>query len=422
MWLLGKIKENMESIPLELGRYIGKAEEDMSHSSKTSLSHNLHNNIITPDKIPEFCLPPRLCKRSPLLERDTTPSFLHGQNQIRKSSTNSDSTHLKRKDVTIKKGDASVSWQASKKPLPFSAEVYGLSGIYESPNTRRKESLFHSNRPLYIFDRSSSNAAPNLAKKTNMGKKYLSEFLPPFSCKSLLAMGSPESEPPLSSDSSTLSSPNSSRSSLCILSAKGRLKGATSCPSLLDTRETRGRWRRGGLSLTTSASSPPNFEGNLLMLSAPVSFPLDVLQCQRRRQHEHVLPLKGRGKVRLSAEHTTLPYNTSSYLYTVRVHVVSVEGLQDDTERQTLNSAVNLCLTPGKLQQQWSATIRNCHSLVFNEDFFFTELRSKDLLEMQLKVKVVDKSAAGSLRRGAGIGVITKPLSQLLLLSKQVKE
>ncbi|KAK2837205.1 hypothetical protein Q5P01_014417 [Channa striata] len=416
MWLLGKIKENVESIPLELSRYIGKSEEDMFHSSKTSLSHNLHNNILTPDKIPEFCLPPRLCKRSPVVEVDTTPPSLPGQNHIPKSGTSSINVRVRRTDVKLKNGDTSETRQTAKKPLPFSAEVYGLSGIYERPNTRRKESLFHSNRPVYIFDRSICNAAPNLEKTTDMGKKSISGF----SCQSMLETGGTESETASSSDSSPLSSPHSSKSSLRILSAKGRLKGATSCPSLIDSRETGGRWRRGGFSLTTSVSNPSNFSS--LMLPPPASFPTDGLQCQKRRQHESVLPLKGRGKVRLSAEHAALPNNTSCSLYTVRVHVMSVEALQDDTEQRTLSCAVNLCLTPGKLQQQRSATIRNCSSPVFNEDFFFTELRSKDLLELQLKLKVVDQSAAGSLRRGAAIGVVTKPLSQLLSLSKQVQE
>lgn len=406
----------MESIPPELSRYMRKSEEDIFLSSKTSLSHSLHRNILTPDKIPEFCLPPRLCKRSLLLEVETTPPNLRGQNQIPKS------THGKMKDVKTKNGDASVAWQATKKPLPFSAEGYGLAGIYESPNTRRKESLFHSNCPVYMLDRSISTPALRQAKETNMGKKTLSGFLPLFTFKSLSDTGSTETETPSSRDSTPLSSPYSSRSSLCILSTKGRLKGATSCPSLIDSSEDRGRWKSVGLSLTTSSSNPPCLEGNSLTVSPPVLFPLDVLQCQERLQREHVLPLQGRGKVRLSAEHTTFPTNTFSSLSTVRVRVVSVEGLQNDTDQQTLNCAVNVCLTPGKLQQQGSATIRNCRSPLFNEDFFFTELSRKDLLQLQLKLKVVDKSAAGSLRRGAVIGVIIKPLSQLLPINKQIEE
>ncbi|XP_071340271.1 C2 calcium-dependent domain-containing protein 4C [Trachinotus anak] len=422
MWVLGRIRESVESIPLELSRYMGKSEEDVFLSSKTSLSHHLHNNILTPDKIPEFCLPPRLCKRSTLLEPETSPPYLHSQNQIPKSSTSSNTTHVKMKDVKTKSGDASVAWKATKKPLPFSAEGYGLAGIYESPNTRRKESLFHSKCPVYMLDRSITTTPPRLAKETNLPKKTLSGFFPLFSSKSLSETGSTESETPSSSDSSPLSSPYSAKSSLYIPAGSRRLKGATSCPSLIDSRENRGRLKRRDSILTTSPSSSASLEGNSVTLAPPVLFPLDVLQCQERLRREHVLPLLGHGKVRLSAERTTFSTNKFSSLSTVRVRVVSVEGLRDDADRRTLNCAVNLCLTPGKLQQQESATIRNCRSPVFNEDFFFTELSRVDLLDLQLRLKVVDKPAAGTLRRGTVIGVITKPLCQLLPLNKWVED
>ncbi|XP_073321882.1 C2 calcium-dependent domain-containing protein 4C [Pagrus major] len=421
MWVFGKIRESMESIPLELSRYVGKSEEDVS------VSHNLHNNILTPDKIPEFCLPPRLCRRSPLLETETAEPNPHSQTQIANSRLISNTTHVKAKDVKdvkdlrMKTGDASMALKATQKPLPFSAEGYGLTGIYESPNTRRKESLFHSKCPVYMFDRNNRTAAPRLAKETNPPKKTLSGFLPLFLSRSLSETGSTETETASSSDSSTLSSPDGAKSSPYIPSGNRRLKGATSCPSLIDSRESRGMWKRGGLSLTTSPSCPPSLEASSLTLAPTVLFQLDVLQCQER-QREHILPLQGRGKVHLLAEHTTFSTNTFSPIFTVKVRVVSVEGLLDDTERRSLNCAVSLCLTPGKLQQQQSTTVRNSHSPVFNEDFFFTELSREDLLELQLRIKVVDKPAAGTLRRGTIIGAITKPLLQLLPLTKTVEE
>lgn len=416
MWVLEKIRESMESLPQELSRYIGKNEEDTLFPSKASLSRNLHNNVLTPDMIPEFCLPPRLRRQSPLLEAEEKPLFVFGQNQIPKSRQISD-THVKTKDVKTKNGDTSMAWKATKKPLPFSAESYGLGGIYESPNTRRKESLFHSKRPVYLLDRNMPTAAPRLAKETNLPKKTLSGFLPVFLCKS---MSETESETPSSSDSSPLSSPYCVKSSLYVSSSSGRLKGTVSCPSLIDSKAGRRKWKRGDS--TASLSSPSSLEENSANLTPPALLPMDALQCQERLQREHVLPLQGHGRVRLSAEHTKFSGRSSSSLSTVRVRVVSVEGLWSDTDRQTLNCAVSLCLTPGKLQQQESATIRNCRSPVFNEDFYFTELSQKDLMEMQLRLKVVHKAAAGTLRRGKVMGVITKPLSQLLIWNKQAEK
>ncbi|XP_074789824.1 LOW QUALITY PROTEIN: C2 calcium-dependent domain-containing protein 4C [Myripristis murdjan] len=416
MWLLGKIKESMESIPLELTRYVGKSEEDLCLSSKTSLSHTLHNNILTPDKIPEFFLPPRLCKRSSPLAPERAPPYL--PSQIHKSPTAADSTHATTKDVS----KSQVVRRAKKKPLPFSAEGYGLVGMYESPNTRRKESLFHAKRPAYLLDRTVPRAAPKFANERDLPKTTttLSGFLPLFPCKSLSEAGSTESETPSSSDSSPLGSPYTSNSSLSILLKRGRLKGTTSCPSLINIREERVRWKEGVSTLTGSLNSFSSSEGNPMTLGPPCLFPLDVLHCQERLQHQHILPLlPGQGKVRLSTEHTASSATTSSSLSTVRVRVVSVEGLREDGDQRPLNCAVSLCLVPGKLQRQESATIRNCRSPVFNEDFFFTELSQESLLALELRLKVMDKPGTGALKRGTVIAIITKPLSQLLPLSNE---
>ncbi|XP_029137604.1 C2 calcium-dependent domain-containing protein 4C [Labrus bergylta] len=395
MWFIGKIRESMESIPLELSRYMEKSEED----SKASLTHNLPNNILTPDKIPEFCLPPRLCKRNLLQEVETMASLQHSQTP--KSSTSS-SNATRKEDMKKKHGEASAALQR-KKPLPFSAEAYGLVGMYERPNTRRKESLFHHSKcPAYMLDRS---VPPKLSEEKYQQKKTSSGFLPLFLCKSLSETGSTESETHSSSDSSPLSSPYSAKSSLY----RGRLKGATSCPSLIDNREDRGRWKRkmGFLSLTTSPSSPPKLEGGFLASAPSVPFPL-------HDQREHLLSLNGRGKVHLLAELTTSSPSNNSYFSTVRIRVMSVEGIYNQTDRRALNCALSLCLTPGMLQQQESTSIRNCRSPVFNEDFFFSKLSREDLVELQLRLKVMDKPAAAAQRRGVVIGLITTPLSQLL--------
>lgn len=411
MWVFGKIRESMESLPLELSHYMGKSEEDIPLSSKASLSYNLHNNILTPDKIPEFCLPPRLCKRSPLLEAEMTAPDLFGQSREAKKSTSSNNT-CKTKAVMMKNSDAFAAGKATRKPLPFSGEGYGLAGIYESPNTRRKESLFHSKCPAYVFDRRNTTAVPRPVKDSNLPKKTLTGFLPYLFGKQLSEAESIESD---TSSSSPLSPPFRAKSSPIMPSGSGRLRGATSCPSLVDSRENRGRWKRAALSLATSPSCPSSLEGSSLTLAPPFLSPLDALQCQERTQQEHILPLQNNVKVRLFTEQTTSTSTTSSRS-TIRVCVLALEGLWEDADRRTLNCAVNVCLTPGKLQQQESATIRNCRSPVFNEDFFFTDLSKEELLELQLSLRVVNKPAAGSLRRGKVIGVITKPLSQLLHL------
>ncbi|CAG08425.1 unnamed protein product, partial [Tetraodon nigroviridis] len=134
MWVFEKIKESIDNLPLELSRYVGGNTEEIFRPSKTGLRYRLHNNVLTPDKIPEFCLPPRLCKRSPL-KADMMASNLQDQND---SSGSCASSNITLKAIELKIGDAEMA----KKPLPFSAEAYGMAGMSESANTRRKESLF----------------------------------------------------------------------------------------------------------------------------------------------------------------------------------------------------------------------------------------------------------------------------------------
>lgn len=384
MWVLGKIRESVEGFPLELSRYMGKSGEETFLCPKASLSYKLPSNILTPDKIPEFCLPPRLCKRSPQLEAQMVALSPDGLQQVQSSAPTTAATQEKNVKILM-------AGEAVKKPLPFSAESFGLAGMYESPNTRRKESLFLSKRPAYILDRSKTGAALGLVKHEPNKKT----FVPHTLYRQLLKTEGRECMP---TSSSSLSSQSGVRSHSSNPSHRGRLRGATSCPSLIDSRGSRSGVKSGATVVLT--------------LSPPALFPLDVLQSAQRLQQEHVLSLQGRVQVRLLAERT-VSTNTFSTLSTVRVRLVSVELLSEDAGGRGLDCAVNLCLTPGKLQQQQSASIRSS-SPVFNEDFFFTELSREDLLELQLRLRVVNKPAAGTLRRVKVLGVMIKPLCQLL--------
>lgn len=365
MWVLEKIKESVDKLPLELSR-MGRNTEDLFRSSDASFHHRLHNNVLTPDKIPEFCLPPRLGKSSPL-RADAMASCLQDQNRSSRIGASSNTTL---EDPEMKDGDAV---KPAKKSLPFSAEAYGLAGMSESANTRRKESLFLSKCPVHVFDRGNAAAA---SKASWEAKK------------------SP--------------SPHCAKSSPCSSSGKGFLRGASSCPSLTDSREDLGKRKLDSLSLISSPSCPPSLQGSSLTVVPSVFSPLDVLQSQESLQQKHSLALQGRFKVHLFAERI-ISANPVSSLSTVRVHVESVK--RDDVDKRAVNCAVHLCLIPGKIQQKESATSTDS---VFNEDFFFTGLSGEDVLELQLRIRVLNKPAAGTFSKRKVIGVIIKPLSQLL--------
>lgn len=371
MWVLEKIKESVDSLPLELSRYMGSYTEDKIRSSDTSLPYRLHKNVLTPDKIPEFCLPPRLCKRSQF-GADTMAPYLQDQ---KRSSESCASSNVTLKGQGMRNGDAV---KPAKKPLPFSAEAYGLAGMSESANTRRKESLFLSKCPVHVFDRINATAASRQSWESNPPEK--TQFYA-----------------------------HCAKSTPSISSGKAFLRGASSCPSLIDSREDIGK--RKVDSLISSPSCPPSLQGSSLTLVPSVFFPLDALQSQESLQQKHSLVLHGHITVHLFAERI-ISANPVSSLSTVRVHVESVE--RDDDDQRTLNCAVHLCLIPGKIQQKESATVTDSRSPVFNEDFFFTGLSREDVLELQLRIRVVNKSTAGTFNKRKVIGVIVKPLSQLL--------
>lgn len=371
MWVLEKIKESVDSLPLELSRYMGSNTEDKIRSSDTSLPCRLHKNVLTPDKIPEFCLPPRLCKRSPFGADAMAP---HPQDQKR-SSESRVSSNVTLKGQEKRNGDAV---KPAKKPLPFSAEAYGLAGMSESANTRRKESLFLSRCPVHVFDRINATTASRQSWESNLAEKT------PFTA-------------------------HCAKSTPFISSGKAFLRGASSCPSLIDNREDIGK--RKVDRLISSPSCPPSLQGSSLTLVPSVFFPLDALQSQESLQQKHSLVLHGHITVHLFAERI-ISANPVSSLSTVRVHVESVE--RDDDDQRTLNCAVHLCLIPGKIQQKESATVTDSRSPVFNEDFFFTGLSREEVLELQLRIRVVNKSTAGTFNKRKVIGVIIKPLSQLL--------
>lgn len=377
MWVLEKIKESIENLPLELSHYVGRNTEDIFRSSDTGLRYRLHNNVLTPDKIPEFCLPPRLCKRSPL-RVDTMASHLQDQNHLSGSCA---SSKITLNALEMKNGDAVMARKAAKKPLPFSAEAYGLAGMSESANTRRKESLFLSKCPVYVFDRSNAAAASRQSWESNLDKKTSSP------------------------------SPHCAKSSPSSSSGKSFLRGASSCPSLIDNREAIGKKKVDSLSLISTPSCPLSLQGSSLTLVPSAFVPLEYLQSQESLQQKHSLALHGHIKVHLFAERI-ISANPVSSLSTVRVHVESVE--REDDDQRLFNCALLLCLIPGKIQQKESATVTDSCSPVFNEDFFFTGLSREDMLELQLRIRVVNKPAAGTFNKRKVIGVIIKPLCQLL--------
>lgn len=380
MWIFRKVQESAESFPMEISRFVGKNSDPIS--ARANLLNKLHCNILTPDKIPDFFLPPRLNRRSLVATNGIVSNcpVEHGANCNQTLQPNSDTSTTVLKIDQIKGTRVAMTRQI--KPTPLSLKDYE-SGFFESPNTRRKESLFHSALSRYTLERVTNRVVPKLPSIA------------------LLKVGSLESDTTPSSDSSPYSSP------LPIRNNHGTPSSSLDSlykDHLLCSKNTDAKIK---FSRDNHAAQPASST-----LAPPLQPTLDMLHGQERLHGEHIILLPRRGCIRLSASHA----NTSGGLATIRIRVVSVEDLREPGDLRPLHCGLTLSLSPGKLQRQHSAIIRNCRNPVFNEDFFFTEPEGEEhmLRNFAVRVKVLEKNSG--LGRAAVLAVIIKPLTELLAL------
>ncbi|XP_062854694.1 C2 calcium-dependent domain-containing protein 4C [Trichomycterus rosablanca] len=379
MWILQKVQDRAESLPVEISRLVGKSSVDIS--AKANLLNKLHSNVLTPDKIPDFFLPPRLSRRSLEAVENIVTNYLCeneancSQNFLPKPNmTTVIKSNAKNKDIMVQ--------LCPKKSIPFSLKSYE-SGFSESPNTRRKESLFHSTFSNYKLKHITKREVPRLPSITVLKVKSL------------------ESDTSLSADSSPYSSPPTIRSK----HDKGFLSCSTSNESLQKEVPQSSRIKSESI---TKANHVDKVTSSTL--APPLQFPVDMLHCQEQLHSEHVLLFPHRGCIRLSACSVTRDQ------VTIRIRVISVEDMREPGDPRPLHCGLNLCLSPGKLQRQHSAIIRNCRNPVFNEDFFFTKPEGQELglQDFSLRVKVLEKSSG--LGRATVLGAVVKPLTELLAL------
>ncbi|XP_012676353.2 C2 calcium-dependent domain-containing protein 4C [Clupea harengus] len=352
------------------------AEQILGRDSPTpsTCKQLLPGNVLTPHNIPEFFLPPQLIRQ----HSDGPPMQTETGSPVRTQAHAQERGDIK---GTALAAGGTKRWkerqpsqtQVLRRPAQLAVKPLDQGCLYESPHTRRKESLFHCtvsclrlepHSPAAALTHSHTRGAPGRAH-THASVARSSQASP----LSHSALG--ESDAEVDTPSSTESTPQA-------------------------TPPTR-RW----------SPSPSH-------LAPPLPFALELLHCQERLHREHLLLMPTRGRLRLATER---PVPSPSYDQPpiLRVRVVSVEGLRDAGELRPFSCGLSLCLTPGKLQQQHSATIRHCREpVVFNEDFYFSQPEGQALSRMELQIKVKDKS--GGLGRVCVLGVISKPLSELMAL------
>ncbi|KAM8727193.1 C2 calcium-dependent domain-containing protein 4C-like [Acanthopagrus schlegelii] len=424
MWLLEKLRSS--------------GTQSQPPQTTEAIPVSVYANVLTPDKIPDFFIPPKLiccppeetltpepqhcsklrpsssdhaiCIQSPRARSSKNPcsprlfSRMVGDTRNLQKSANRHIIQIESADepASVDRVSSDVNTNADPQSqtamslpyVPKAQTSYGFSTLVESPHTRRKESLFHS-------DPNSPFTSPNSQRRSQGGT-----LLAPADPNPYRYFSGGESDTCSSADSSPFNSPLLSRSA-------SLLRSITQQTQAKVTRAKRTLARHSSLSTDdcSSADNSPNMQRRRNRCPPSPAFrgckssgsrgaSSDVLQ------REHTINLHKGGTLRLSTH-----YDPEAAR--LRVRVLAAEALYDrQTDLKSINCCVALYLKPGKQQKQRSTIIKNSRNPVFNEDFFFDALPKAQVKSLAMKIKVVNKGT--SLRRDVLLGEREVLLSELL--------
>uniref|UniRef100_A0A8C6YD87 C2 domain-containing protein n=1 Tax=Naja naja TaxID=35670 RepID=A0A8C6YD87_NAJNA len=334
-------------------------------------------NILTPDRIPEFCIPPRLSSPLPAKSPGPGPAFQPRHSLTEPGLQEAASLgpfpfppHLIQVESVEEllepepeqggtNSDPQSQAALSLPHVPRAQTSYGFCVLLESPHTRRKESIFHSEAlgSSLVLPRSRSSSYSGRELERLLGKPWRARRLSGNTRAGSLS---------LDEGSSTDSSPGSPRRS-------------------------------------SESPLPPPASG-LLPLPA---FPLDYPCGPERLGREATVVMDKGGLLRLSSEHC--PANQR-----LRIRLISVEGLYGEAplEPKSINCCITFSLLPGKVQKQRSTVIKRSRNPIFNEDFFFLGVSEEHLRRLSVRMKALNKG--GNMKRDLVLGESEVPLMQIL--------
>nr|XP_040019993.1 C2 calcium-dependent domain-containing protein 4A [Gasterosteus aculeatus aculeatus] len=446
MWVVEKIRVSVErsNLPIPSAELSFKISDIMfGEKTEKNKKISLCPNVITPDNIPEFCIPPTF----PSLQEMKSPEPSRAARLIKGSPSERpgpeiEVTHYEPMNPHIiqvesvddgpcdgcsdeETTNADPQSQAALS-LPHMAKAqtcYGFCTLLESPHTRRKESLFHSDpgcSPL-LLPRSRSSVCSKVSHSNSPSTSPSS-----FSLNSVTSRLSPRGYTlnwQAALDSDTTSSAESSPFSSPLLTrcpAKSSLFKALSHELLLSRNMRKAMVSRNN-SLSTDEGSSTDNSPNVMRrasdglaegppsscsLAPPNIFPTDMTLHRESVMKERMAPIGKDGSLRLSAEYCTDNQR-------LRVRLISAEGLYPlSVDPKIINCSVSLSLVPGKVQKQRSTVIRKSRNPIFNEDFFFDGISEEDIGHLSLRFKVVNKMS--TLKRDYLLGDCDLPLSSIV--------
>uniref|UniRef100_A0A8C4VE04 C2 domain-containing protein n=1 Tax=Falco tinnunculus TaxID=100819 RepID=A0A8C4VE04_FALTI len=361
-------------------------------------------NVLTPDRIPKFCIPPRLTGSASHQERSSEDVNLNVPSYCPSSSSPHVIQVESAEEIPVLEEESTNSDPRSQAALslphfPRAPTSYGFCTLLESPHTRRKESIFHGDPrgslPSLMLSRSRAN--------TFGGKGTMSRPI----AISFASVRLPPQHPALRSRS-----PPRPCSLVKAQSQEGFLYRA------LKAKSKSSMARNNSLSTEESSStdnSPSAIrrasEGLLATRSFSMScspiFPLDLIRSRERLVGESTVVMDKGGTLRLSAEYC-------SENERLRVRLISAEGLYDDSvEPKNINCCITFSLVPGKTQKQRSTVIKRSRNPIFNEDFFFDGIAEEELYSLSVRMKAMNKGC--NMKRDYTLG--ERDLSLMSMLS-----
>uniref|UniRef100_A0AAZ3QQA2 C2 domain-containing protein n=1 Tax=Oncorhynchus tshawytscha TaxID=74940 RepID=A0AAZ3QQA2_ONCTS len=418
MWVAEQIRVSVakNNLLLQIAEYSLRISDIMlgerTSREKGRKTISLCPNIITPNTIPEFCIPPKISpqqelkmvdwsKTSPVGKVSFSPekgSSPEREVAVREPFINTHPTFIQVESVDETPYDQGFSDEESTNAdpqsqaalsLPHLAKAqtcYGFCTLLESPHTRRKESL--------------TSSLPHSPSSSFSLTKLTSGRLSPGGSRlvALQRQSTLDSDTTSSAESSPFSSPLLARpppkSSLLKALSHDRLLSRTMRKAVLSRNN----------SLSTDEGSSTDNSPNIIRrasdaglvkplpgaftLAPPAIFPRDLVLHRERVMKESLAPVGREGALRLSAEYCLDNQR-------LRVRLVSAEGLYTiAVDPKSINCSISICLLPGKIQKQRSAVIKRSRNPIFNEDFFFYGISQKDICCRSLRFKVVNKMSS----------------------------
>ncbi|XP_036159563.1 C2 calcium-dependent domain-containing protein 4A-like [Myotis myotis] len=362
-------------------RLLGKLRASAAGSAA---SEPAFSNVLTPGRIPEFCIPPRLS--APCAPDSPPPAAA----VPRRCAAEPDLWPRGADDGAGRTDWDPRSQAALSLPhLPRARTAYGFCALLESPHTRRKESLFLGD----------PGAASLLQPPVLRPRAHT------YGGGGDVPLGFPSGAPGPAAPGDTLPPRNTfalrPRGHRLLRAPEGLLSRA------LQARRSRGLARARSVSSEdeerrASSGSPAR--------TCSASPPSDAGPRPELLEAEGTVALgRAGGALRLAAEYSP----ASGRLRLRLLRPEDPAGAASDP--CAVGCRVSLVLPPpGKTRQQRSAVVRRSRKAVFDQDFCFEGLSEDEVRRLAVRVKAEDKGRG--LKRGRLLGQGELLLGSLLLL------